>query len=40
MDREPQVEDFCSEVKPIGTTVKMAPKKLVETKKIVWLLVK
>jgi hypothetical protein len=40
MDREPQIEDCCSVVKPIGTTVKMASKKLVETKKIVCVLVK
>jgi hypothetical protein len=37
---EPQVEDSCSVVKPIGTTVKMASKKVVETKFFVWLLVK
>jgi hypothetical protein len=30
VDREPQVEDPCSVVKPTGTTVKMASKKVVE----------
>jgi hypothetical protein len=28
--REPQVEDPCGVVKPIGTTVKVASKKVVE----------
>jgi hypothetical protein len=37
---EPQVEDPCSVVKPIGTSVKMASKKVIETIVFVWLLVK
>jgi hypothetical protein len=31
LDREPDVEDLRCAVKPIGTTVKKASKKLVET---------
>jgi hypothetical protein len=31
MDREPEVEDICCVVKPIGTTVKKASKKEVDT---------